>query len=177
MINYMKCFCFIFTIFICAGCVQPPGKHPHCTEADRVTKKYINTMEQKYGLKPFGSGGAMLNEVKGIYVYFSADYPASISSARELVVRMAQILLEDINEDERLRPHLAYYPFEAKSLQIGISFVPRDPDNAEAVDAVHLIKGKVNYNIVGPNRGYKEIYEEPYEQAEKIVESHTAASL
>jgi len=134
----------------------------YCKITDHLIKEYIHQIRTKLDLNIMGWGGAMLDNVKGIYIDFTCSNSATFEEARELLVKAVDTLLTIINSSEEIRPYLANYPFTDKNLRLGILF-PSTQDPKGKVKRIYLFEGKTIF--------YKQI--EGERRAKDFTESYT----
>lgn len=145
--------------------------------ADEIEKKFIQEMKEKYDCVCIGSGGSMPQLVESINVVFALTHRATIEEARTLEVSAIERLVEMLNEDERIRPYLAEFPFPAHRVEIAFSFYAPygGPFMDGSLTRISQIRGKISYRTRHAMKGdYSCLLEESYEEAKKIVESSPA---
>jgi len=83
-----------------------------------------------------------------------------------------------VNAHEKIRPFLRETPFPSYRTSVGISFYQRNhtPYIDGSVAYVSQVNGKIYYRAKNPDNPYvyKQIKNEPYEEALKIVQSRAA---
>ena len=163
----------------------PPGKRPRPKSridigyVNEVTNEFIEKASKKYGIKVYGSGGSMPFDVLNIEVYFSVKKRGTIKEARELIINLKEMFVQIINDHEKLRPYLRIYPFTIDRAEVILSFC--DKNGFQYKDRspcfVLLGKGKKIYYMCLNKLGNKHenLYEEPYEEAVKIVREQERA--
>jgi hypothetical protein len=112
-------------------------------------------------------------------LYKTKQDEISIEYARSLLVSLAENLLEAINADLKIRPHLDVYPFTADLIRIAIYFKDENQiDLGQGVAEVYFSKGKIEYERYDireytdryPAKGkHVVIHEETYAEALDIV--------
>ena len=143
----------------------------HCRQARRVTHAFITDMCKKHGLVYAVRGGCFIDDVKEISVSFDKADKSDIPESRILLVNCVEEFLRRINADEDVRPFLVQYPFTNENVNISIGFIEPKED-ADLQNIVHAfnVKGEAVYSIYDkPHDRYKPTFEEPYEEALKIV--------
>jgi len=132
---------------------------------DQVKEK----MTSKYKARCFGSGGAMMTDIKVLDLAFYLPKSVSVEDARGIIVDFAELFLSVINQNNKIKPYLANYPFEAKNLALTIAF--ENEDGTDTYDpnlsSVILTRGKVFYISNNFESLYDsiDVYEEPYSEA------------
>ena len=144
----------------------------HCQFADDVMHSYSKKMKKEKDLDAFGMGGELMTNVKSFSLTYVSERKVNIVEARFLIVECIEDLLKDINDYKEIRPYLNDYPFTAKNLEFGIMFMKSNGDFIQDnyLSDVSLSQGNVYYGIQPPNVNIlKDIYEETYEEALRIV--------
>lgn len=141
----------------------------HCQIIDEIVHLYLATVKNELGLSPFGYGGAMMDNVKEVYLSLSSENCENIDSSRQILVKATELLLFKINGNEELRPHLNTYPFTVENLKLDIGFCKKKALIENQMENVYLFRGEVEYDITEDGR-YTPIYEEPYSESLKIVQ-------
>jgi hypothetical protein len=166
----VRCFVIIIFVFFSIGCQIPWVNH--CSEDERIVNQITNSAAKKIkretGLVPFGFGGQMMDQIKVLTLVFLYRQPVDIDKARELLVTASEILLHEINSDERVRPYLVCYPFEPKNIVIQLVIQKEDGHSfgGENLSVITTRRGIIEYEIddsVIPL--LKTIYEETYQEA------------
>jgi hypothetical protein len=147
---------------------------PHSKEARRVMSVFIAKVQKKHGLFLTSSGGALMEDVKAVFLSFGLEKRVSVEEARELYVKIAQELLAEINTDEGIRPYLRKYPFDMNDIKLGLSFydgyLKEPPENY--VVYVFNNKNKINYSKQEPKKlGFSRITSEVFSEAVRKVEA------
>ncbi len=159
----------------------PPGKRvqPKMSVAEKCAREIINDFEDwafaKYGLHISDFGASMVNDIEEIEVDFGVIGKTTIDEAREMFITLNEKLTEMVNKHEKIRPYLREYPFARTRIDVVIGFYNKyGVRNTDGSIACVLV-GKndvILYMSDSPNsREYKDIFEEPYENALKIVTS------
>jgi len=138
---------------------------------DEVVAIFQREMQEKFGLFCKGDGGSMPNDIQSIEVMFVLHRQVTIEEARELQVKATDRLVEIINAQETIRPHLREYPWDHTRADVTISFRDKTGrDYPEGVSYIFQAKQKMFY--FGPEKYPNDIdhmKEEPYEEARRIV--------
>jgi hypothetical protein len=139
-----------------------------------VTSSFLREMHKEYGFECGASGGCMPYDVEEISVKLVAYRSATIEQARELEVRATERLAQLINAHEKIRPFLREYPFPSSRARVTISFRKRGKHLTDDVEFVCHAKNKLYYLAHDPDHPYvgKDIKNEPYEEALKIVQGN-----
>ena len=142
----------------------------------QFTDKYVQSIEKEYGFDLFAQGCSMPEKIEWITVMFITDAPENVEGARRIVVPIVLQLIQDMNNDINLRPHLAEYPATLKNVKLTIIFQKqwegRDNPN-RYINSVMVIgrKGTIYYDLYNEKcTMLVDYYQEPFEVAEQILE-------
>lgn len=142
----------------------------HVKYADRITAKHQKKMVKAYGLKAFGSGGGMIDDVKIISLDLSSSEVADLERARFLYVTAVNDLLSMINSSEMIRPYLHNYPFTIDNLRYSISFsIFKDNYPVNKIADVMNVDDKLIYSIIDKDGESQTVHKEMYEEAVRKV--------
>jgi hypothetical protein len=92
------------------------------TSYDIFCGHYLKLVKQQYPLAPFGVGCSMPDKIHWIKFVFYSNEIVNIERTRELIVPLAQLMIDEINADTRLRPHLVHYLTTCMNITCGIIF-------------------------------------------------------
>lgn len=180
MAAHTKTFLFLFFLLI-GGTLKANenSSETYVTYANDVIRSFAKVMKTEFGLQCCGSGGKMPHDIEEFKVGFEINRRATIEEARMFEVQATERFLKIINENEKIRPFLREFPFKANRVAVSISFNKKDnnPYTDGSVSYMSLIKGKIYYSAQEPkNEKLYDIFEEPYEEALKIVENSSGNS-
>ncbi len=139
--------------------------------ADGIINKTANEFKTQKHLYLIGHGGSLMYDVKKLSISFVSNEDIDINKGRELIIYCIQTFLSNINSDEQIRPYLNTFPFQAKDIDISISFRESDTEIKHSIDFISMHYGKIFYDISDKEETLKTIHKETYEEALKIVES------
>jgi hypothetical protein len=145
-----------------------------------VTSLFVKEMRKEYGFECGASGGRMPYDIEEISVSLIVDKRATVEQARELEVKATERFIQIINAHEKIRPFLREYPFPSSRADVSIAFErPKKrgkPFTDNDVIYVFQAKNRIYYQAENPSNPhvYKDIKDEPYEEALKIVQSNAA---
>lgn len=147
-----------------------------------VTSAFLKEVYKEYGFECGSSGGMMPFDVEEISVSLTAYRSATVEQARELEIKTTERFAQIINAHEKIRPFLREYPFPSSRSRVSISF--RDPKKKKNSfsdnDVAYVLQAKkrIYYLADNPDNPYvrKDIKDEPYEEALKIVKANTIQS-
>ncbi len=150
--------------------------HDYIALSDQIVRDVTDEISKEYNLVHIGGGGRMSTDVEVVTVQFVAYRRATIEEARELVLRLTEKFVVEINSRENIRPFLREFPFPAKRVSISIVF--RNYFNAPFADGsvshiYHVpIKDKIVYWAEEPfSIKSIDLHEEPYAEALKITQA------
>lgn len=160
----------LFFLLICICSCSEEQKH--IREANRIMRSYTNYMKncEHFHLKSFG--GRMMTDIKEISLSYKKKENVNINKARRLFVLNSEKLLNLINTDEIIRHYLHIYPFVIKNIELSLFFCDDHGKSvsSEYIALVFYAKGNICYykfDLAIDN--FQQVYEEPYEEALKIV--------
>ncbi|MEN9344005.1 MAG: hypothetical protein RLZZ453_792 [Chlamydiota bacterium] len=107
--------------------------------ANEITEAIQREFEKDFNLEYSGGGGSFHNEISRISMSFTANRRASIAEARALMMHCLKRVVDEVNSSEKIRPHLAEYPFPMSRVKLSISF--------ERADNGYYTDGTVSYTF------------------------------
>jgi hypothetical protein len=143
-----------------------------------VTSAFLKEMHKEYGFDCGASGGRMPHDVEEISVSLVAYQSATVEQARQLLIKTTERFAQIINAHEKIRPFLREYPFPSSRSRVSISFRNQKKKKfslyCDYVTHVLQAKNRIYYLGDNPDNPYvgKDIADEPYEEALKIVEAN-----
>ena len=175
----MKQLCILFIFLFLYACnnssTNKDYKIPDYEKiADTITARTAQKIESETGLHLIGTGGGMMDHVRMMAMSFDHLEETSIEQGRELLVYCVKEYLDAINANVEIRPYLAHYPFTSKDVEIAIFiYTPTHKDvSIGKLAVVSAVRGELRYRVrqLDPVI-FKQIYEETYEEAVKILET------
>lgn len=147
---------------------------PELKTLDQIFKSVAKEIEKEFKITCIGHGGRAPDKIEQVDLDFISYKNTSIDQARIMEVKATEKLLQALNSNESIKPFLADYPFKTNRANILISFSDENddyfPDNGLAL--VFQAKDKVYYETYDPlTDRLKNIKQEPYEEALKIVQA------
>jgi hypothetical protein len=145
-----------------------------------IIRSFSKQVEKDFDLECIGSGGEMPHDVEEISVKFVASRRATVEEARELEVKLTEAFVQVINAHEKIKPSLRECPFPSSRAHVTISFrdskKKRIPFSDNDVELVFQTRDRIFYQARNPDNPYlgKDIKDEPYEEALKIVRDNAA---
>jgi len=151
----------------------------------KVAFLFADTVEKNDKWYVAGFGGSFPDEktVKKLSLSFDIyDRETTIDEARVLLVEGIESFLLKINQDQKLRPFLANYPFDCSNLGFGIGFLKTKGGFIKSEHIAHVFlvpeKKEIAYSVLDEKTGYLDtIHSEKYEDALKIVQSQKQQSI
>jgi len=149
MIKHVKLLLLILLLpFIISCNIETKERAPYIEHVHEIMRVFANEMREKYGLRCCGGGGSMPYNVETIIVKFILLKKTTLEEARVIEVNAVERLIELVNNHEKIRPHLAEYPFNSSRIKISISF--NDKSGLHYTDGsityVSLIKNKIFFD-------------------------------
>ncbi len=164
---------FVFSLNVMNGEDKAPAYLQYVNE---ISKEVAANIQDELDLIYIGGGGKMPRDVEELSLKFLAYRKASIEQARKLEVIAVQKLLNSINTHKPIKPFLREHPFPSRRAEVSISF--RKKNNEHEID--HSISyvtqlNNILYYCIEDIKKDKlvTIYEEPYEEALKIVQNQS----
>ena len=151
---------------------RSPSK-PYVGYSNEVINDFIKEVYKEFGFKCIVTGGSMPNDVQSIRIGFIAYRKATVEIARELEVTLIEKFLKTINMHEKIRPYLREYPFRGNRADISISFCNKknESETENSISSILQARNKLFYDVRDLKTGSLiTIFEEPYEDALKIVQ-------
>jgi hypothetical protein len=157
---------------------------------NKVERNTVKRLSKSGDFTCVGSGGSIPGVIRKLHLAFQHEPVASVSEARRLFVYLTEEYYKDINASKEIRPYLTTYPFPRERVDIMLIFYEKATANLTSVDesdmksavektrsenkpllisSVSAFMGKIEYR----NRDgccFTTVYEEPYEEALRIVE-------
>lgn len=166
----------IFTGFIMTSKQPKQEYHPSKGEQliNSILAKTAKIIEKKYNIKPCGVGAAMPGgPIQGLTLCFDTKYPHTKEQLRDLLIKSAQELFSQVNENKEIQNFLKVRPFDIKNVQIII--YNHDKNGREVYDpgisTAEISQGILTYQTVDRSDTfkYKNEFEETYEEALKAL--------
>lgn len=156
-------------VFSVTGCTpkRTPDDEAACRReefANVVMYKHIKFFKNK-GYNAIGTGGAYLKYVNEICITYLTNHSAGIPQARREIVELTEHLINLANNDSNLVTVLKDSKFIVNNSGIIIGFNVNDGN----LSSVMTIRDTVIYTINSTGKKEETIYEEPYEEAKRIV--------
>jgi hypothetical protein len=166
----MRYILLILSTVILVGCGQkisekPTDKFISYTE---IQHKVALKLLKEENLRAIGSGVQGMDQIKMLALSFCYYEPVEEEKARELLLIAINELISAVNEDERIRPYLHNYPFDARNVEIAIFL--HNPDGSKTSEGkfrvISATDGILEYQIDDPRSVlFTTLFEETYEEA------------
>lgn len=141
--------------------------------AHAITLRTAKELRDEKGMKLTGTGGGMIDQVNSLEMDLDYYSPLEISEARKLALFVVDKFLSNINRDEKVRPYLKKYPFEAEGLKIFLSFYYSNGTLRQVGELDHIVihEGRLYYNSCSESRKlpYVRMLEETITEAREKV--------
>ena len=149
------------------------GISPAEQAVNAVLRNSVKEIHHQLGLVACGSGAAMPdNRVRNLYLSFNTQEQKSRDELRSLLLRAADIMLEQMRASETLQKYLVDTPLTLKNVQIAIfniderGYTAHDPH----ISVINSLEGILRYNTIDPQNTfvYKNTFSETYDEAVEL---------
>lgn len=140
-------------------------------ELNRFVSSFNKDIAKNFNVQVYAIGSSIQDKISSIYLQYKSNKIVNVSQARSLIVALAEETLHKINNDQKIRPCLAVYPFTNKNIDVSFVFSGDKSkscccENEDRVANVSLIKGNVFYARYDTSiNDLVTIISEPYEVA------------
>ena len=163
-------FLTIFILFASNSLNAQSSDYIYIDYAHEIMRSFIKEAKKEMGLLCYATGGSMPHDVVEIEVSFECFKLVTIEEARDLEVTATEMLRKKINEHEKIRPYLRNYPIKSGDARIKIAFLTKDGTESNDLALILPARNKLFYEAKDPvSNKFFTIFEEPYEEALKIV--------
>ncbi len=173
MAGVINKFFIILFLFLTSMSYAKERKPPdYVLYGQELVNTFAQEVRQKYGLVCIGSGGGYARDVEEIDVLFHAYRKGTQEEARRLEIELTELLIERVNQCEKIRPFLRDFPFARKRAHVSILFVNKHNDSYNDGSVAHVFqaKDKIFYRCTNSQgKDIEPFAEEPYDAALKIV--------
>lgn len=158
---------FIFSLFllILAFCFSSAVPIVQFWDAvDAITNNNTPALEKEKELIPCmvgGDGPEGINIVSLGYK-LNSQKELTLNDARKLYVEIVEGLLKQLNQEKIIRPYVVNYPLRSANIEIVVF-------SDKGINFVSSFRGNIIYEK-RRNGNIESVYEEPYEEAKKLVE-------
>lgn len=148
------------------------AEQEHIKLINRFNAAFAKELKKEKSMCLFGYGGRMMFDVEEVFMSYQVTQCVSMEEARRLFVEISEKYLVRINGDEKLRPFLHNYPFTINNLDLNLGFKDAKRQFQKGLAFVMYSKrtGHIVYNSYNSETDMLDtIYEEPYEEAVRLV--------
>src|SRR5436190_12186730 len=162
---YTSLFRSSFSLSDIVGILTFTPKHER--EENKLIRRYARKMYNEKHLVLAGSGGKQVRCIEIISLDFDSIEKLSLEETRCMMVECVEELLEKINANAILRPHLESYPFTSKNLDFMIGFLKQVGYhvNEPYIAFASLSEGTIRYFVALDDNHTKILTRESYEDA------------
>ncbi|MEL7432289.1 MAG: hypothetical protein AAGI90_07205, partial [Chlamydiota bacterium] len=120
---------------------------------DAIERRVAKRLRKEYGLYLAVTGAKMMFDIELLRLYFDCYHSADLPTSRKLVVKAADIFLEEINKTEAIRTYLADDPFTTENIELMIFFTQnsQSKEKRDSICVATVNKGGVAYGITTPD--------------------------
>ncbi len=163
---------------IFASCFPSPV---HVDKAESHMISFSAKMERE-GFQLTGSGGAMMDDIKGINLSYQTSQNLNVDEVRILLVQRIEAFLYQINKDCEIRPYLHDYPFSSRNVYFTITFSKKNGDYVDPPFVAYVaLMNKRNiiayYTFDKEKDALEDFHIESYDDALKIYNETLQAGL
>lgn len=121
---------------------------------NEIQKSAAKRITKKTDLVLCGTGGGMMNEIRMVALSFDYYKPVNQIIGRKLLITASEELLNEINQNEKVRKYLIRYPFPPKNIQIRIFVHNKNGSPIQAGNICYLsvIDGVLSYTLREPGK-------------------------
>jgi hypothetical protein len=169
----LSIFLLIFTGFVMQNKQQ---YYPSRGEqlANSILANTAKIIKDKYLLQPCGEGAAMPGgPIQELTLCFDTKFPHTKEQLRELLIKVANELLDQVNQNNEIQGFIKEKPFTIKNIEIVIYNHDREGRsvNDPEISVAEISHAKLVYRTIDPKDSfkYKNRFEEGYEEALKAL--------
>ena len=131
---------------------QPESPPSYIEMIGHVNSQTSKEVKKELNLVAIGTGGALMYDVKMSALSFKCYREIDIEKGRELIVKIIEKYLKNINEYRPIRPYLHNYPFKVENIEIRMFISKSDgrdiPDGQ--LNYISCLDGTIKYTASGP---------------------------
>ncbi|MBM3198220.1 MAG: hypothetical protein FJZ58_03080 [Chlamydiae bacterium] len=177
--KYISLF-ILLIVLILFGLVYYQGVETWSDKSERVsnevTKVLAKKLYDKYDLIIVGTGGGITDTIRNLFLGFQFHQPTTAEEARELIVNVTNVCLQEINSHPEWLSYFTEYPVTVNNIELSI-YIHRADYSDFALGAVRYVlmnEGKWCYRVVCPEGAPYDITsktspKETYEEAMTIL--------
>lgn len=161
---------FLMLLSLSNGCMAQ-DREDYGFLTNEIVGNYSQDLKRYTGLRVRGYGGSMASEVKKVIIRYLGDQELDVPEARRLFIYVMNGLLANFNASTEIRPYLRDYPFTWKNIDMNLAFEDEnDVVSNGKIAFVFIAQGNILYERYDKDtRSYTTVYQEPYEEAIRIV--------
>jgi hypothetical protein len=103
-------------------CIHRPK--PYEAELDRFLASLSKQIKRKWGVVGISMGGNMREGIEDFAFLLHRYKRVKLEEARRLEVEITEMLVNQINANENLRPYMKHYPYAPSQVRVKIEFQP-----------------------------------------------------
>ncbi|MGD2168718.1 MAG: hypothetical protein PVI40_00565 [Chlamydiota bacterium] len=161
-------FLYLLILILLLSCSNEKleGPQTYVDVAMQILDETSLQLKKEKNLHTFGNGGGMLYCVERMHLALLSYEDYTFEQKRGLIIYALETLLQNVNDNEKIRKDLCQYPFKIENLSIDLSFrSSKDRNDPSAIIFIYASKGKITYVCSTKEGRLKETYEETYEEA------------
>ncbi len=156
-------------------CIHTPK--PYEAELDQFIASLSKKIKKKWGVVGVSMGGNMREGIEDFAFLLQRYKRVKLEEARRLEVEITEMLVEQINGNEKLRPYMKHYPYTPSQVRVKIEFQP-DPYfgfTDGSLCSVSQENNKLQYYVSHVEKGNGWLLgpfflsEEPYDEAQRLI--------
>ena len=151
----------------------------HCEMiADDVSSNVAKALSKRYRFIPVGFGGRMHDDIEKMSLSFNSYQERPLEDYRKLIVESAEYYLKEINSNEKIKSYLHNFPFDANNIELSIFIFKNstEPVDIGNITCVTVLNGNVLYSVRETEYSTKNLSEESFESAKRLVAKQKRAS-
>lgn len=159
-------------LLVCFSCTRIS---PHTKAGLTIINTHFKEMRVREGWVPESIGGSFCDNIVMLTATFLVEGDDfNISSSRKKIIQGSELFLSQINQNEKLIPHLNHYPFTNKDIEYGVSIYTKE---GKWLGYVSLIKGNLYFSKVNELGNLERIHKESYLEALEKLKSSSKEAL
>ena len=112
------------TLLGCTNPSPPRKKSEKVALADQVSRECAQTLSKRYHMSQSGEGGAMMYEIKELFLAFYIYRQLTKEEAREILIDCAHEVISAVNNNPDIQKYLLPGGFTEKNVEIQIFIHP-----------------------------------------------------
>lgn len=171
----MKFMTFLAVLALMTSCRASPVEERY---SHQIINSFAKQQKTTKGLIVRSTGGSIPEKIESLYIGFGSNNKLQLNDARRLYVRVVQEFIDKVNNDERLIPYAANWPFNENNADITLSFnegyyVRVQPPY---ICLIFMIDGMIYYEQYNVSTDQlMTFHQEPFAEAVRIVNESSCA--